>query len=139
MNVFSSTVIWTLWKTRNDMCFQGACWKSLENLLGRCARLLRNWILLSKPGEVTKLEAWAKEMVIRSASPPRLPWIQERDSRSSGSKGVGEVDDINNVMHVLSFVLPNLTPKWVCDTAAQLCTMPVRLTRNLNMLLVSDE
>jgi hypothetical protein len=46
LNVFTVAVIWTLWKTRNNLCFQGACWTKLESLLGRCATLVRNWKLL---------------------------------------------------------------------------------------------
>jgi hypothetical protein len=30
MNVLSSAVLWTLWKTRNNLCFQGMCWTKLE-------------------------------------------------------------------------------------------------------------
>jgi hypothetical protein len=56
-NVLSSAVIWTLWKTRNNLYFQGECWARLEVLLIRCASMVKSWTsLMSKPGEVVNLE-----------------------------------------------------------------------------------
>jgi hypothetical protein len=104
MNMLSSAVLWTLWKTRNNLCFQGMCWTKLESLLGRCANLLRNWTMLSKPGELKKVEAWRRKV---------------------------QVPDIVNVLDVISSVLPDLTPEWVCEAAAQLRTMPVNFEHGL--------
>jgi hypothetical protein len=42
LNVCYTAVLWTLWKTRNGLYFQGECWRSVGNLLGRSARLIRN-------------------------------------------------------------------------------------------------
>jgi hypothetical protein len=42
VNIFSIVVLWTIWKTRNDLCFQGTCWLRVEMMFGRCAILLRN-------------------------------------------------------------------------------------------------
>jgi hypothetical protein len=44
----------------------------MEKLLGKCARLLRNWKLLNKTEEATKLEEWVQELERRSARPPHL-------------------------------------------------------------------
>jgi hypothetical protein len=86
------------------------CWTKLESLLGRCANLLRNWTMLSKPGELKKVEAWRRKV---------------------------QVPDIVNVLDVISSVLPDLTPEWVCEAAAQLRTMPVNL--NMDSLVVYEE
>jgi hypothetical protein len=48
LNVYYTAVLWILWKTRKDLCFQGACWRSVGNLLGRSATLIRNWLLVNK-------------------------------------------------------------------------------------------
>jgi hypothetical protein len=42
LNVCSTAVVWTIWKTRNDLCFQGSCWQGTEKLFGLWARLMRN-------------------------------------------------------------------------------------------------
>jgi hypothetical protein len=73
-NVLSSVVIWTLWKTRNNLCFLGERWSRLEALLIRCANMVRRWTLLSKPGEVMNLESWTHELERRGTRPLRLPW-----------------------------------------------------------------
>jgi hypothetical protein len=40
--VLSSVVIWTIWKTRNNLYFQGECWAKLNVLLIRCASMVRS-------------------------------------------------------------------------------------------------
>jgi hypothetical protein len=42
VNVLTTAVLWTIWKMRNNMCFQGVCWLRMEALFGRCARLIRD-------------------------------------------------------------------------------------------------
>jgi hypothetical protein len=49
VNVFYTVVILCIWKVRNNLCFQGACWTGMKKLFERCVRLLRNWSLLNKP------------------------------------------------------------------------------------------
>jgi hypothetical protein len=85
-NVLSSVVIWTLWKTRNNLCFQGECWAKLEVLPIRCASMVRSWTLLSKPGETVNLERWTCELEERGRRHPQLPWRHERNSSSLGSE-----------------------------------------------------
>jgi hypothetical protein len=34
MNVFSTAVVWCIWKVRNEICFQGACWTEMRKLYG---------------------------------------------------------------------------------------------------------
>jgi hypothetical protein len=72
LNVTSAAVIWSIWKTRNNMCFQGLCWSKVEMIFSTCARLIRNWMILSKLEERTVLESWAQAMEGRCARPPRL-------------------------------------------------------------------
>jgi len=44
-NVFSLSVIWPIWKLRNEICFQGIAWTGIEKLLLRIVRmLLRRWM-----------------------------------------------------------------------------------------------
>jgi hypothetical protein len=40
-NVLTSAVIWSIWKTRNNLCFQGAVWIKVEAMMGMCAKFLR--------------------------------------------------------------------------------------------------
>jgi hypothetical protein len=61
LNVCTTAVFWTLWKMRNDLCFQGLSWTGGHTLLRRCATMLRDWCLLNKPEDVAKLEMWATD------------------------------------------------------------------------------
>jgi hypothetical protein len=42
LNVTNAAVLWTIWKSRNDMCFHGVQWKKMEKIFGRCAGVIRN-------------------------------------------------------------------------------------------------
>lgn len=46
VNMVTSAVILSIWKLRNDLCFQRLGWRSMEMLLFRVAGLLTNWTIL---------------------------------------------------------------------------------------------
>jgi hypothetical protein len=73
VNVFTSPVFWSPWKTRNDMCFQVPQWMGMRKVLGLCGTILRNWCILI-PKDTGNLVKWAKEMEHRSVQPPRIAW-----------------------------------------------------------------
>jgi hypothetical protein len=133
-NVLTSAMLWTLRKSRNDLCFQGLCWTNVEKILGRCAVLLRNWAVLNKPGEMLRLEEWTQVLEKKSSSPPMLPWWRGRDSGSTSDAGYDE-DVIASIMRVVSSVIP-VTNEWWCESAAQLRSLPDTL--NLNVRFVSE-
>jgi hypothetical protein len=59
-NVLTTAVIWSIWKTRNNLCFQGAVWARMEVLFYTCAKLIRKWMLLCKQEDAMKLETWRR-------------------------------------------------------------------------------
>ena len=48
-NVVTSSVIWSLWKLRNEMCFQGVTWTGMKRVLLRTVRMARRWVPLLNP------------------------------------------------------------------------------------------
>jgi hypothetical protein len=50
VNMCTAALLWTLWKSRDDIDFQGAKWTRMGNILGRCASSIRNWRLLLQGG-----------------------------------------------------------------------------------------
>jgi hypothetical protein len=47
-NVVTSAVLWSLWKLRNELYFQGVVWLGMKMVLIRVARMLRGWLSLYK-------------------------------------------------------------------------------------------
>jgi hypothetical protein len=47
-NVLSTAVIWSIWKTRNNLYFQGAYWIKVELMFYMLAKLIMRWALLCK-------------------------------------------------------------------------------------------
>jgi hypothetical protein len=68
----------------------------MEDMLCRCAKLIKNWAMLNKTEDVEKLKAWARELERRSTRPPRLTWVQR--SGSPASHGIVELLTLNNVI-----------------------------------------
>jgi hypothetical protein len=69
VNICTTAILWSLWKTRNDMIFQGTCPRGMKRVLRRCAGTLRNWKLLLNPEEAAgELECWALDQERRVAS-----------------------------------------------------------------------
>lgn len=67
VNVINAAVLWTIWKSRNDLCFQGVQWRKMEKLYGRCTGVIRNWKLVNR-------EARADQLEERRLRPPRIAW-----------------------------------------------------------------
>jgi hypothetical protein len=82
VNVLGVAVLWTIWKTRNGMYFQGVQWSKMEKLFGRCANVLRNWKLVNKETEAVKLETWAEMLETRSSNPFKIAWDPVMRQRS---------------------------------------------------------
>jgi hypothetical protein len=54
-------------------------------VLGRCARMLRDWKLIQISEDAARLEVWIEEFEERSASPPRLTWEPQQRQGTSAS------------------------------------------------------
>jgi hypothetical protein len=81
-NVLTTDVVWSIWKTRNNLCFQGACWSRMEVMFYLCAKLIMRWEILCKQEDSEKLEVWASELE-RSTRPPRVAWVPVSESSTS--------------------------------------------------------
>jgi hypothetical protein len=56
LNIFSSAVLWSIWTLRNEFCFQGKAWSSLDVVFGRVVTNVRNWRLLCKDALLPTLD-----------------------------------------------------------------------------------
>jgi hypothetical protein len=56
LNVFSSAVLWSIWTLRNEFCFQGRAWSSLDVVFGRVVTNVRSWRLLCKDALLPTLD-----------------------------------------------------------------------------------
>jgi hypothetical protein len=101
-NVCAAAGFLSLWKLRNELCFQEIGWTGMDKLLRRCARMMREWRVLNNLEDAAKLETWASELERRSFLPPRLDWCQRPprqdytnhpDSGVGGERSVLIVDD----------------------------------------------
>jgi hypothetical protein len=45
-NITSSTTMWSIWKLRNNLCFQKSGWRSMEILYQMVIGMMQNWLIL---------------------------------------------------------------------------------------------
>jgi hypothetical protein len=64
-------------------------------VLGRCARMLRDWKLIQRSEDATRLKVWIEEFEERSASPPRLTWEPQQGQGTSASGSLTQLEDGN--------------------------------------------
>ena len=48
INIVCTATLWTIWKLRNDLCFQGMVWPGVQEVWRRIASELEQWRILSK-------------------------------------------------------------------------------------------
>jgi len=66
----------SIWKLRNDVCFQGTIWKDERVLMGKVARMLRRWSCLGKGENVQYLEEIILRLEARCREPLRITWAE---------------------------------------------------------------
>ena len=73
-NIITSAALWSLWKLRNEFCFQNASWRDVRGVLMRIVSTAQNWLILCLEG--------AKDMLSHKLS--NLKVIVTRLERISG-------------------------------------------------------
>jgi hypothetical protein len=74
INVLCTATIWSLWKLRNDMYFQGKTWPGVQDLFRRIAGDLDRWKILSKDANAVLLAEKAFLVDKRRKDMLRIAW-----------------------------------------------------------------
>jgi hypothetical protein len=117
VNVCTTAALWTIWKLRNEFCFQDPGWSGMHVLFRSSARMLRDWKLVNKQEDAAVLGSWADELE-RSRLPPRLPWNDHQGALFDGvsdpvrvlNDDQVELDFLNSVPDVGSVVVRPVRP-----------------------------
>jgi hypothetical protein len=83
-NVITSAALWSLWKLRNEMCFQGVTWTGTKRVLLRIATMARRWMPLLNPETGRLVEVFAQQLENKAGLPPQLEWMPVMINSSSG-------------------------------------------------------
>jgi hypothetical protein len=75
LNMISSAVIWSIWKLRNDLCFQRLSWRSMDMLFFRIAGLLQNWLILHPSDKKELLVEFINKIKSAIGKTLRLPYV----------------------------------------------------------------
>jgi hypothetical protein len=119
VNILNSAILWSIWKLRNEMCFQGAKWQGAGVILKKAARMLRDWKLIQQEEEADHLERLARELERRSLLPPAITWEEARPLTSVSEISVAEMNVLCNNVELESVSSMAVSPDDV------LATLPV--------------
>ena len=89
-NVISSAVLWSLWKLRNEICFQGVVWLGMRMVLIRITKMLRGWLSLFKQEVAVVLEGLIVKMEELSRCPAQIEWKEEMATATSSQLAPSE-------------------------------------------------
>jgi hypothetical protein len=71
-NVISSAVIWSIWKLRNELCFQGVLWTGMKRVLMMVVRMIRRWVLMLKQELGRRVEELSSCLEKEALLPPQI-------------------------------------------------------------------
>uniref|UniRef100_A0A8I6XX12 Uncharacterized protein n=1 Tax=Hordeum vulgare subsp. vulgare TaxID=112509 RepID=A0A8I6XX12_HORVV len=78
-NMIAAASLWSIWRLRNDFCFQGRSWRGLGCVLVKLRSFLRQWAALCDATQeevlrqfITKLDKFREEL-------PRIAWPPNRE------------------------------------------------------------
>ena len=81
MNCCSAALMWCLWKTRNEMCFQGKKWLDKKVVIRKMVNTLKNWRILFKDGDLAMLDH-VLESLYNKLQQPLLLGMSSQQSNS---------------------------------------------------------
>jgi hypothetical protein len=73
-NMLNASILWVLWLTRNDMCFNRAPWSGMQVLWRKSAYMLAQWSVLLQGAEKEKLQTMVSTLEMLARAPPLLIW-----------------------------------------------------------------
>lgn len=56
LNMISSAAFWSIWKLRNDVCFQRCNWRGMDILLHKVVSVAQNWLILCREDKRASLQ-----------------------------------------------------------------------------------
>ena len=74
-NMCTTAIIWSIWKLRNSLCFQGGVYSDVKVVLIRAAGMLRRWKVLCKEAESTRLEEVVVALEQKAKESARIGWL----------------------------------------------------------------
>jgi hypothetical protein len=75
-NIVHAAVLWSLWKCRNDVCFNRRSWSCMQVIYLRVSYTLARWKLLCPEGSRNALEEVIMALEQLARQPPLLTWLE---------------------------------------------------------------
>jgi len=117
LNCVCAATLWSIWKLRNNLCFQGKGWRGIGQVLCSIARMLRRWSVLLKPDKQAKLECTAQHLLEEGSKPPTLGGSSSPLQESSSNLSRGDLSRL--VFTAAPPTIPMSSEVWGFDPILQ--------------------
>ena len=74
LNMVIAASLWSLWRLRNNFCFQGQKWKNMNCILAKLSCYLHQWKVLCDDGQATLLQRCIQLLDKRRGELLRITW-----------------------------------------------------------------
>ena len=93
LNMVTTAALWSLWRLRNEFCFQGRKWRSVKCILAKLSCYLHQWKVLCDDGQATLLQRCILLLDKRRGELLRIAWrwCWERPTEKLGAGDDGSL------------------------------------------------
>lgn len=74
LNMCTSAILWSIWKLRNGIRFQGITWSDVRTVVRKASGMLRRWKSLCRGSEEPRLGEIVEELERKAGQPLRISW-----------------------------------------------------------------
>lgn len=74
LNLVVAASLWSIWKLRNEFCFQGRSWRSVKCILAKLSTYLNQWKILCDDAQAVLLQRCIRLLDKRRGELLRIAW-----------------------------------------------------------------
>ena len=88
LNTCCAALMWCIWTTRNDLCFQGEIWRNEKVIMIKLIRTLKRWRVVCKNTDLQEFDRVVEDLTTSLHQPLLIAWGGPTAASSSSQMGI---------------------------------------------------
>jgi len=88
LNTCCAALMWCIWTTRNDLCFQGVAWRNEKVMMIKLIKTLKRWRVVCKNADLQEFDRVVEDLKTSLHQPLRIAWGGPSAASSSSQMGI---------------------------------------------------